>query len=277
MTCTLPPKDAKYASDPPCYFPTSFLEVPVKSIRDETHDSKVITFALPDEVSLNAPVSSAILMKVKGVGPNGKDVIRPYNPISDSAILGSFDLLIKVYSDGKASKFVDGLKVGDRVEFKQAKHNIKKFRYPFDEVKRITMLAGGTGIAPMFQALHPILKTPNEKTQIRLLYGNKTPNDILLKTELDELVNSYPERFMVYYVVGEEEFDDRAQEFGFESGWIDEEKIKRLAFPPQEDSIVWLCGVDNMYNSLAGSRLKPLTPGSVLHNLGYTDEMIWRS
>jgi len=139
------------------------------------------------------------------------------------------------------------------------------------------MLAGGTGIAPMFQALHPILKTPNEKTQIRLLYGNKTPNDILLKTELDELVNSYPERFMVYYVVGEEEFDDRAQEFGFESGWIDEEKIKRLAFPPQEDSIVWLCGVDNMYNSLAGSRLKPLTPGSVLHNLGYTDEMIWRS
>jgi len=128
MTCTLPPKDAKYASDPPCYFPTSFLEVPVKSIRDETHDSKVITFALPDEVSLNAPVSSAILMKVKGVGPNGKDVIRPYNPISDSAILGSFDLLIKVYSDGKASKFVDGLKVGDRVEFKQAKHNIKKIQ-----------------------------------------------------------------------------------------------------------------------------------------------------
>ena len=32
-----------------------------------------------------------------------------------------------------------------------------------------------------------------------------------------------------------------------------------------------------MYESLAGSRMKPLTPDSILSKLGYTDEMVWRS
>jgi len=280
LTCAAAPEDAQYANDPPCYFPTIFLEVPVKAIREETHDSKVITFGLPEGVSLNLPVSSAILMNAKGAGKNGKDIIRPYNPISPNSVTDSFDLLIKVYPDGKASKFAGDLKVGDRVGFKQTKHNIKDdFQYPFDGIKKITMLAGGTGIAPMFQALHPILaRQGDEIEEVRLLYGNKSPDDIMLKAELDLLAKEHADRFTVYYVVGEEEFDDRAEEYGFEGGWIDEEKIKRLAFSSKEEnSIVWVCGVDAMYNALAGSRNKPLAPGSALKNLGYKDHQVWRS
>ena len=73
--CEAPPVDSKYAHDPPCYFPTEFIEVPVKATRIETHDSKVITFALPKGTSLSLPISSAILMKAPGVGADGKDVI----------------------------------------------------------------------------------------------------------------------------------------------------------------------------------------------------------
>jgi hypothetical protein len=32
-----------------------------------------------------------------------------------------------------------------------------------------------------------------------------------------------------------------------------------------------------MYESLAGSRMKKLAEGSVLHDLGYTDDAVWRS
>ena len=42
-------------------------------------------------------------------------------------------------------------------------------------------------------------------------------------------------------------------------------------------NVVWVCGVDDMYVTLAGSRMKPLAPSSVLHNLGFSDEMVWRS
>ena len=88
------------------------------------------------------------------------------------------------------------------------------------------------------------------------------------------------DRLEIVYVVGEDAHDDRAiDNFGWEgeTGWIDLEKVKRLAFPPAEGSAVWVCGMDAFYNDLAGSRMKPLAPGSALHELGYTDAMVWRS
>jgi NAD(P)H-flavin reductase len=43
------------------------------------------------------------------------------------------------------------------------------------------MLAGGTGITPMFQVLNAVLKDPKDRTRITLLYGNLTEDDILLR------------------------------------------------------------------------------------------------
>jgi len=277
--CAAIPPGSTYAAEPPSYFPTEFLEVPVLSVRHETHNSKVVTFALPEGVSLELPISSAIVMNAPGAGPEGKDVARPYNPISSNEVRGSFELLIKVYDDGHASAFAGRLKPGDMVGFKQVKPNVKGWRYPFGK-ESITMLAGGTGIAPMIQALYPLLKTAGDTTKVRLLYGNLTPEDIMLKAELDQLAEDHSDRFELTYIVGREDFDDTAIDsygWGGEVGWIDEEKIGRLAFPPSPRTAVWVCGVDDMYTSLAGSRMKPLAPGSALHNLGYTEEMVWRS
>ena len=264
------PKDAKYASD--CYFPSNhFLEVPVLAIKEETHDSKIVTLGLPSGRKLNHPVSSAILMNVPK--EDGKFTLRPYNPISSEE--GSFKLLIKIYPEGVAGKYVSQLKVGEKVAFKQTKGNIKKFQFPFEEAQKITMVAGGTGIAPMYQALVPILEQSTQ--QVRLLYGSKTLSDIMLKKELDELGEKYSDRFSVYYVIGDEEFDTRHEaSSGYETGWVDGEKMKRFGFHPNE-SVAWLCGVDDMYTSLAGSRMKPLTEESALYKLGFTDTNVWRS
>ena len=273
-SCDAPPPDAAYAADPPCYFPTEFLAVPVLSVRPETHNSKVVRFGLPDGVSLNLPVSSAIVLDTPV--KEGKNVARPYNPISPNSQLGSFDLLVKVYPEGKAGEYVSALQPGDRVSFKQVKPNIKPFRYPFGK-STITMLAGGTGIAPMIQALHPLLSTPGDSTRIRLLYGNVSPTDIMLKKELDALAQAHPDRFSVHYVVGRSADEGAVAGWEGETGWIDEEKVKRLAFPPAPDTAVWICGVDDMYKSLAGSRLKAMTPDSTLAKLGYDESMVWRS
>ena len=48
----------------PGYFPTELVRVPVVDVKEETHNSKVITFGLPDDASLDLPVSSALLMHV---------------------------------------------------------------------------------------------------------------------------------------------------------------------------------------------------------------------
>ena len=277
--CEAPPAGSTYVVDG-SYFPTEFLEVPVRAVRRETHDSLVVSFGLPEGVSLSLPISSAILMRAPGVGKNGQDAIKPYNPISSNSQLGAFELLIKVYQGGTVSRWAGALKPGDMVGFKQTKPTVKPFQYPFPGVEKITMLAGGTGIAPMIQALHALLETPGDTRIVRLLYGNKSPDDVMLRARLDALAAAHADRLEVTYIVGEDEDDQRAVHndgWGSETGWIDEEKVARLAFPPGAGVRVWVCGVDAMYDALAGSRLKPLAEGSVLQRLGYTDEMVWRS
>ena len=57
-------------------------------------------------------------------------------------------------------------------------------RYTLDGVpanaKQISMIAGGTGITPMYQVIKAVLKNPDDDTQLSLLYANQSPDDILL-------------------------------------------------------------------------------------------------
>jgi NAD(P)H-flavin reductase len=38
------------------------------------------------------------------------------------------------------------------------------------------MVAGGTGITPMYQLIRAIFNNPNEKTKVTLVYGNVPPS-----------------------------------------------------------------------------------------------------
>lgn len=40
------------------------------------------------------------------------------------------------------------------------------------KVTKISMIAGGTGITPMYQVIKAILKNKDDKTQMQLLYAN---------------------------------------------------------------------------------------------------------
>lgn len=63
------------------------------------------------------------------------------------------------------------------------------------------MIAGGTGITPMLQIIRAALKSNLDQTKLKLIYANVTPEDILLKQELDTLASIHPDRFTVYYVL----------------------------------------------------------------------------
>ena len=60
-------------------------------------------------------------------------------------------------------------------------------------------------------------------------------------------------------------------------GWIDEACVQKYAFPPAEDTQVFVCGLPSVYDSLCGPRTeKSLAPMSVLSRLGYTAEMVFK-
>ena len=58
------------------------------------------------------------------------------------------------------------------------------------------MIAGGTGITPMYQVANAILKDPTDQTELRLIFANVSADDILIQEELDAVAKQYP-RFKV--------------------------------------------------------------------------------
>ena len=181
----------EYAST--CIIPTTFTDFKLIGKKDYNYDSQVYSFEIPGGKPLGLPVCACILLKAPGRGRkdgggkddfDGSDAVRPYTPFSPPEQAGSFDLLVKRYDGGAVSTWLHELPLGSMVGFKHIKFNIKA-QYPFEGAKRITLLCAGTGLTPMFQALHKLMTTPGDDRPVVLLYGNKAPQDILLKEQLD--------------------------------------------------------------------------------------------
>jgi cytochrome-b5 reductase len=158
------------------------------------------------------------------------------------------------------------------------------------------MIAVGVGVAPMIQALHSLLRSDNgDSTKIILLYGVRKVEDILLRDLLEVWAIKHADRFRIVYGVGSrwtnatfgvkttDEYIAPPIPRGFESlvvgsaelGWIDEDKIRRYGFPPNNDTRVFVCGLPGVYDHLCGPRTTPVvSAGSALHNIGYSDEMV---
>ena len=264
----------EYASS--CYIPTEWLGLPLLAKREVSPDTTVYDIGLPEGQSLQLPVCACILLKAPGCGPDGADAVRPYTPISDNSMTGKFELLVKRYDNGAASQYLRSVPVGSPVEFKHIKFNIKS-QYPFEGKQNFTLIAAGTGITPMYQALWKLLGTPGDTRKVTLIYGNKSADEILLRDELDAWAAQHPERLKIVHVVGTTA--DAAPPAGWEStptyvaetGWIDQAKIKKYAFPPGEETLVFVCGLPGMYDALCGPRTEAeLTEGTALAELGYT-------
>lgn len=54
-------------------------------------------------------------------------------------------------------------------------------------------------MTPMIQALHALLFTPGDDTQVMMLYGVGEFRGILMRKEFDSWAHSFPDRFRVMY------------------------------------------------------------------------------
>eukprot|EP00747_Dinoflagellata_sp_TGD_P209363 gnl/TRDRNA2_/TRDRNA2_82760_c0_seq2.p1 gnl/TRDRNA2_/TRDRNA2_82760_c0~~gnl/TRDRNA2_/TRDRNA2_82760_c0_seq2.p1 ORF type:complete len:141 (-),score=33.07 gnl/TRDRNA2_/TRDRNA2_82760_c0_seq2:65-487(-) len=137
------------------------------------------------------------------------------------------------------------------------------------------MLAGGTGITPMYQALERIVGTAGDETQVTLIYGNKSPKDILLRDELDALAAEAKGRLKIVHIVGEKPDQEPIAGWTGELGWVDKAKFQKYAFPPSDDTFVMVCGLPALYTAFCGPRDEAVVAaGTILHELGYTEKNV---
>jgi cytochrome-b5 reductase len=266
-----------------------FISLKLETVEDVNHNTKKLRFALPenDQVS-GLVIASAVLTKFKGPGME-KPAIRPYTPVSDEGKSlckhgqdladkikdekGFLDLLVKKYPNGPMSTHLHEMQPGQSLDFKGP---IPKYPWTANKHTHVALIAGGTGITPMYQVARAIFNNPDDKTKVTLIFANVTEEDILLKKELDDLENTYPQRFRAFYLL-----DKPAKGWKGGKGFVSKELLKTVLPEPKEENIkIFVCGPPGMYKAISGTKKSPSDQGeldgSVLEQLGYSKDQVYK-
>ncbi|SCU99893.1 LAME_0G06216g1_1 [Lachancea meyersii CBS 8951] len=188
--------------------------------------------------SLNFPVGHHLGVKAN---IDGKEYVRYYTPVSPKFERGYFDIIVKSYANGNVSKYFAGLKPGSTVEFKGP---VGRFNYVTNSYKHLAMIAGGSGITPMLQVLNDIITNPEDTTKVSLIYANETENDILLRDELDEIAEKYP-NFSVNYVL-----HHPPAKWNGESGYVTKEHMQKYLPSFSDENRLLMSGNPEMVRML---------------------------
>eukprot|EP00898_Chlorokybus_atmophyticus_P001750 jgi/Chlat1/2576/Chrsp175S02442 len=217
-----------------------------------SHNTRRLRFELPTpQAVLGLPVGQHV--SLQGTDAQGNEFMKPYTPTTLDKHVGYFDL---IYTDGKMSQFVDKLKIGDMVAFRGPKG---KYQYRRNMCTHIGMIAGGTGITPMYQVMQAILDDPLDKTQISLIFANVSENDILLKDELDAVAAAHPSQVKIFYTL-----DKPTEGWKGGVGYVTTNMIKEHMPPPSPT--VLRCGPPLMNKMV----------GSLLDQLGYSSDTLFK-
>ncbi|RYP10800.1 hypothetical protein DL764_000422 [Monosporascus ibericus] len=169
-------------------------------------------------------------------------VTRSYTPISNNADLGVLELVIKCYPNGLLTGgYLANLQVGDEVQFRGPKGGM---RYRRGVCRKIGMLAGGSGITPMYQLIRAICQDDRDTTEVSLIYANRTEEDILLRTELQTFARRYPKNFKLYYLL-----DQPPAEWAYGRGYVTRELMAERFPAPGPESKIMICGPPGMVNA----------------------------
>ena len=95
------------------------------------------------------------------------------------------------------------------------------------------MIAGGSGITPLYQTLMEIANMQDQKLQLIFLFANKTEEDIVLRKELQDK----SDKIKVHYIL-----DTPPQNWKHYKGYITHEILKEICPLDDPDTIYLHCG-----------------------------------
>ncbi|KAF5179908.1 Nitrate reductase [NADH] [Thalictrum thalictroides] len=258
-------------SNPVALIPREKIQCKLVSKISLSHDVRLFRFALPspDQV-LGLPVGKHIFLCAT---VDNKLCMRAYTPSSTIDEVGYFELVIKIYykgvhpafpNGGIMSQYLESLPLESSIDIKGplghieymgrgnfTVHGENKF------AKKLAMLAGGTGITPIYQVMQAILKDPEDETEMYVVYANRTEDDILLKEELDSWAEQYSERVKVWYVV-QVPPPEREDTWKYSVGFITEEILREHIPLGSKDTLALACGPPPMIQFAVNPNLEKM-------------------
>ncbi|MCL7752743.1 ferredoxin--NADP reductase [Polaribacter sp. Z022] len=225
----------------------TFHKVNIQEVIRETADAVSLIFDIPGNLKSNFAFHSGQYLTLKKT-INGKEVRRAYS-ICSSPTDNYLKVAIKAVENGTFSTYATSeLKAGNFIEISEPEG---KFILEPSSNKNYIAFAAGSGITPILSMIKDVLTNETTST-FTLIYGNKTVNDIIFKTELDALKEANSDRFNLHYVCSREKLEDSL------FGRIDKENTNFYLSNYKNTTFeaAYLCGPEEMINVVSETLLE---------------------
>ncbi|NXF43986.1 NB5R4 reductase, partial [Oceanites oceanicus] len=205
-----------------------------------THDTKLFCLMLPKSTHLRVPTGQHVYLKQIIAGT---EVVKPYTPVLPFLPLDFKEpschngahiyLMIKIYSCGLFTQALDHLHIGDYISVSNPEGNFKKSQVQTSE--DLFLLAAGTGFTPMVKLLNFALTEVSCLRTAKLIFFNKTEDDILWRNQLEQLALK-DERFEVQFILSQP-----TKDWVGKQGKISSSLLSEFVKRSRKDSKVLIC------------------------------------
>ncbi|XP_077161539.1 cytochrome b5 reductase 4 isoform X2 [Paroedura picta] len=172
-----------------------------------SHDTRLLCVMLPPGTHLQVPIGCHLYLK-KTI--TGTEIVKPYTPVTSSLVSEFKDsshndkthiyFMIKIYPSGLFTPVLDCLCIGEYISVSNPEGNFIKPQA--EDVEDLFLLAAGTGFTPMVKLLNYVLTSSSNLRTAKLVFFNKTEDDILWRSQLEQLATN-DTRFDVQFVLSE--------------------------------------------------------------------------
>ena len=229
--------------------------------RLEAEDAASLFFDIPQDLKAAFGYQPGQFLTVET--DNGDETVaRQYSLSSTPGVHARLRITVKKIEGGLVSTWlVDRAGVGDLVDVQIPRGRF--FKVP-DEPTHVVMLAAGSGIAPILSIARWLIEN-DDGHKVTLVYGNRTPDTVILADEVEDLAARFPARCAVEHVMSRAGGDWQGPR-----GRIDRRYIQGR-FPDWDDRsqdlamIFYMCGPEGFMDSAESTLQEFGVPLKAIH------------
>jgi len=174
-----------------------FKKIAVQEIKRETENAISIVLDIPTDLKNEFKFIPGQYITIK-TAIEGKEIRRSYS-ICSSPESEELRVAVKEVENGLFSNYATKkLKEGDILEVSPPEGKFI-LQTATSHQRNYAAFVAGSGITPVMSMIKSVLLKETHSTFV-LVYGNKTAEEAIFKSEIDALLTQYPERFFVKYV-----------------------------------------------------------------------------
>jgi ring-1,2-phenylacetyl-CoA epoxidase subunit PaaE len=223
-----------------------FHQLAIKDIRRETDHCVSIAFEIPAPLQEEFKYKQGQYITLKVI-VKGEELRRSYSICSSPLTDNELRIAVKAIDKGRVSGFLNnGIFAGQKMEVMRPMGNFY-VDMPAPTPQHYVAFAAGSGITPIMSLLKTALAS-HPQNRFTLVYGNRSMDQVIFKSELESLSAKYGTRLAVHHILSRETTTDPLF-----AGRIDAAKCKQLISrytDTREANHYFLCGPFDMIQDL---------------------------